>query len=126
MKTTSGAWTDGFGMHQSSNTFGFWVNSWTGTPFASITLPGASFSITCWTGTYDGANVRLYQNGTLVKTNPYTTAIANSAGALEIGRGGGAAYYWDGNINQVILYNRALTDSEVLQNFNATRGRYGI
>jgi hypothetical protein len=31
-----------------------------------------------------------------------------------------------GNIAQVSIYNRALTPQEILQNFNATRGRYGI
>ena len=33
---------------------------------------------------------------------------------------------FDGNISNISLYNRALTASEVLQNYNATRGRYGI
>jgi hypothetical protein len=31
-----------------------------------------------------------------------------------------------GNIANVQLYNRALTDNEILQNFNALRGRFGI
>lgn len=31
-----------------------------------------------------------------------------------------------GNVSQVQIYNRALTEQEILQNFNATRGRYGI
>ena len=31
-----------------------------------------------------------------------------------------------GRIAQNLVYNRALTPAEVLQNFNATRGRYGI
>ena len=35
-------------------------------------------------------------------------------------------YYYNGNISQVQFYNRALTAQEILQNFNALRGRYGI
>jgi len=31
-----------------------------------------------------------------------------------------------GNIAQVFIYNTALTDAQIEQNFNATRGRYGI
>ena len=31
-----------------------------------------------------------------------------------------------GNIAQVSIYNRALTASEISQNFNALRGRFGI
>ena len=34
--------------------------------------------------------------------------------------------YSSGKISNVSIYNRALTASEVLQNYNATRGRYGI
>ena len=32
----------------------------------------------------------------------------------------------NGNIASTQIYNRALSATEVLQNFNATRGRYGI
>ena len=33
---------------------------------------------------------------------------------------------YTGNISQVTIYNRALTQQEVLQNYNATKGRYGL
>jgi hypothetical protein len=33
---------------------------------------------------------------------------------------------FNGNISQVQIYNRALSQQEILQNFNATRFRYGI
>ena len=36
------------------------------------------------------------------------------------------AFKFNGNISNVSIYNRALTAAEVLQNYNATRGRYGI
>ena len=35
-------------------------------------------------------------------------------------------YYLKGKVSQVKLYNKALTASEVLQNYNATRGRFGL
>jgi hypothetical protein len=31
-----------------------------------------------------------------------------------------------GNFFQAMVYNRALSDQEVLDNFNAIRGRYGV
>lgn len=34
--------------------------------------------------------------------------------------------FLNGNIGQVLLYNRALSAAEILQNFNATRNRFGI
>ena len=38
----------------------------------------------------------------------------------------GSAQYFNGQIGQVQVYNRALSADEVLENFNAMRGRYGI
>ena len=35
-------------------------------------------------------------------------------------------FYWDGQIAVVRIYNAGLSDSQVEQNFNATRGRFGI
>jgi hypothetical protein len=35
-------------------------------------------------------------------------------------------HYFSGDISQVKIYNRSLTASEIKQNFEATRGRYGI
>ena len=34
--------------------------------------------------------------------------------------------YWDGDIDIVKIYNRALTATEILQNFNAHKSRYGL
>ena len=35
-------------------------------------------------------------------------------------------YWFQGNISQTQVYNRALTSDEVLQNYNATKSRFGI
>lgn len=37
-----------------------------------------------------------------------------------------SGYYFSGNIGSVYFYNRALIDSEVNQNYNALKGRYGL
>jgi hypothetical protein len=37
--------------------------------------------------------------------------------------------YWSpfkGNVSNAMFYNRALSQTEILQNFNATKGRYGL
>jgi hypothetical protein len=39
---------------------------------------------------------------------------------------GWATDYFSGEIPLAKVYNRILTASEILQNFNAVRGRYGI
>jgi hypothetical protein len=37
-----------------------------------------------------------------------------------------STFFFNGNIAQVSVYNRALTEAEISQNFNALRGRFGI
>ena len=34
--------------------------------------------------------------------------------------------YFGGRLNNIMLYNRVLSDTEILQNYNATKGRYGL
>ena len=76
-------------------------------------------------GTYDGTTLTLYRNGSSVGTPVTTTGnITNSSKTLTLGVRGGQ--YFDGRISNAKTYNRALTAAEVSQNFNATRGRYGI
>jgi hypothetical protein len=48
-----------------------------------------------------------------------TFAFGNYSGSNNVQR-------LTGNIAQVLIYNVALTDAQINQNFNATRGRYGI
>ena len=72
----------------------------------------------------DSGNVRLYKNGILVgsKIGLGTTALRNSADRLYIAKAGTA--YGNFQISQASIYNRALSASEILQNYNATKGRY--
>jgi hypothetical protein len=76
-------------------------------------------------GTYDGANIRLYLNGTLLATQAQTGTIVNTG----IGRLSGYdsnTEIWDGSISTFSIYNRALTATEVLRNYNATKTRFGL
>lgn len=57
-------------------------------------------------------------------TSRSNTALV-AAGAIRIGTGY-AGVVTDGYISAVSCYNRMLSDAEVLQNFNATRGRFGL
>jgi hypothetical protein len=45
---------------------------------------------------------------------------------VRIGTNQTNEYMFRGNISQVQLYNKALSQQEILQNFNATRFRYGV
>ena len=75
--------------------------------------------------TYDGTNIKLYRNAEEVSSNTNTLNITNTTKALEIGRRGTSSYF-NGKLNGQKIYNKALSASEIKQNFNALRGRFGI
>jgi hypothetical protein len=71
------------------------------------------------------ANHQLYVDGRLVSMTNNGSNHGGSAG-WNIGSNSASGEYWNGNIGQVLMYNRSLTQQEVQQNFNASRHRYGI
>ena len=83
---------------------------------------GASaLPVNTWTHlatTYDGANVRLYVNGTLVRTVAATGNMANSAAPLRIGGNSVWGEYFTGRIDEVRIFNRALAATEVTTMMN--------
>ncbi len=80
--------------------------------------------------TYTSGTRVLYVNGVAVNSDSQTGTIATNASGMSVGAYGGNsgsnAYWYNGNIGLVRVYNRALSANEVIQNFNATRGRYGV
>jgi len=75
--------------------------------------------------TRESGNQRLYINGVNVATGTQTGTLSTNSYGMNIGRHS-SGYYYNGILPSVKVYNRALTASEVQQNFNAHRGRYGI
>jgi hypothetical protein len=75
-------------------------------------------------GTYDGTTARIYLNGEAVASGS-RTAGSNSV-PFRVGASPRGVNYNNGDIAKAFIYSRALTASEVKQNFNATRGRFGI
>jgi chitodextrinase len=72
------------------------------------------------TGTYDGATARLYVDQNQIATETFK-APANASLPLYIGQYyGGSGYGWNGVIDEVRLYNRALTSTEVSAIYNYT------
>jgi hypothetical protein len=78
--------------------------------------------------TVDSSYTRLYINGVLVSETTGIVANTTCPARLTIGTRIGTPYdgYFKGDIYNVVSYNRALTESEVLQNFNAIKNRYGL
>jgi len=80
-----------------------------------------SIPVNTWTHVgfyYDKQNIKYYINGILSGTPfPYTDAIIQSSNTLNIGRRKSSAYL-TGEIAQINIYNRALTDVERTINYN--------
>ena len=95
-----------------------------GSPSYAFTSPSIKlnrwyhFAITC-----DGTNHNFYIDGQYDSTS--SLAITTLSSPLYVGYpvydGNG---YMNGNVSQVLLYNRELSASEINQNYNATKGRY--
>ena len=82
-------------------------------------------------GVRSGTTGYLYIDGILNKQNSVTGNVisADTDSQFFIGnisRPTSPGEGWNGNIAQASIYNRALTASEIQQNFNALRGRFGI
>jgi hypothetical protein len=79
-------------------------------------------------GQYNGTSWIIYVNGAQVASTTTTGILASTApcgiGAAYISTG--YARFFNGKISQVSVYNRALSATEISQNFNALRGRYRI
>jgi hypothetical protein len=79
-----------------------------------------------YASTYDGTRATLYENGIATTSIPLTINLNNTSNPMTIGRWDGGGYNLNGNISQAYVYNRALSATEIEQNFEATRDRYGI
>lgn len=66
-------------------------------------------------GTWDGQSLKLYVNGTLVRTEAMTGPIVTSGDPLRIGGTAvfGTNRFFDGAIDEVRVYNHALTAQDV-------------
>jgi hypothetical protein len=63
--------------------------------------------------TYDGSTQRLYVNGVQISSRAQTGPIAISSGPLRIGGNAVWGEYFQGRIDEVRIYNRALSQAEV-------------
>lgn len=64
-------------------------------------------------GTYDGALLRLYLNGSLVNTAVHLLDIRETATPLRLGANGGFGELLNGRLEDVRVYNRVLSDAEI-------------
>ena len=106
---------------------GFWNGSWQ----QGTTDPGDYFQPSNgwyqFVNTYDGSNIKFYANNTLqITKTPSNFTISSSGLGLNIMRRQDVANYWGGGVSIVRIYDRALSQAEITQNYNAIKSRFGL
>lgn len=134
--TPSGG-SQAYGISLINNSISFRLTTTTTTGLTDILT---TFEINVWNNivaTYDGSTMNLYLNGELKSSSPKTGPIMNSIAPFNIGCQSNAGYYpsnasvktgdfFKGYISNVNLYNRGLSDKEVLKNYNTLKSRFGL
>jgi len=98
------------------NTISCWMS-----PDAENKQPGtAPVAQSHWdhvTATFDGSFGRLYLNGTEAGNTTFTPGSLVTFNFVQIGGHASTSRYFNGLLDEVIIYDRALSDSEVLQQY---------
>ena len=76
--------------------------------------------------TFSGSSAKLYANSELKDTDTITSFEFSHDLVIGSARIYGTQFDWTGNIPSFRVYEKALTQVEILQNYNATKGRFGL
>ena len=107
----------GYHWNNASNTWGW--NS-------GVTVPNQEWCMIAITVTSSVATAYLFgSSGTNSATNTVSHG-STTLNAIKVGADVSTNRYFDGRISVAMVYNKALTASELTQNFNALKGRYGL
>jgi hypothetical protein len=110
------------------NYWSIYVQTSAGTQFIQPSVaelyPDVWYNITI---TLDSSSLNFYLNGSLSQSKSSTGTISyNGSANLQLGKWTGGSSYFEGSVANAKVYNRALSASEVLQNYNTSKSRFGI
>lgn len=74
----------------------------------------------------NSSGYKLYLNQNLEASDPDTSMFASGNAIIHFGAHTDGSNLLNGKIAQALVYNRALTQNEILQNYYAFKFRYGI
>lgn len=103
------------------------------TDISNATADATNLNLNTWYNVaavenHNNNSISIYLNGVLIQISTFTgTTYQAAADRVRVGCQKTAnSRYFNGNISNISVYNRALTPLEVRQNFEALRGRYSI
>jgi hypothetical protein len=121
-ETTTASGRQGTGLWFSRAGVGF--ERWTNGVKKGVTYT-PRITNTLWSsvvGTYDGATMRLYIDGHLIGSRPATAPLAQPTGPFVLGAGaGGSSGFFAGDLDELALYDHAVTRSHVAAHVTAAR-----
>lgn len=90
----------------------------------------AALSLGTWflaTANFDGTTRRIYANETQVASDTPGSGHNVTSSRIQVARTDvGLDDYWGADLATGYIYNRALSASEITQNFNANKARFGL
>jgi hypothetical protein len=109
-----------------------WVNNviyWDSPDRITYSLAsGQSLGWHYWSFTKDPSTgiTAIYQDGVLLVSSSGYNASIDPTTAVKIGSYAINTTFWPGRIGVFQIYNRALSQAEITQNYNATKARFGL
>ena len=107
-----------FGTRHNNFWMGFYGTDWGG----GVVVPNQWYLVT-WVWNNTAPYYSIYVNGTLITSGGSNTPFLGTTNLLI---GSSAVGTHKSDVNMVAVYNRALSQAEVTQNYNAFRGPFGI
>ena len=134
-KTNAGSWQPGYGIVRNSGDathLTFFVNSYY-TTTVRAPVPFDKWSHVA--GTFDGVNLKFYLNGKLAESKNLKTAglipadakepVTHTTTPLVFGGDQGQSYGWQGMMDEVVFYSRALDADDVYRLYDVVPRQLG-
>ncbi len=133
-------WADALRIYYqaSTTTLGYKLTGTTRCSNTSVTLSTTEFTNICFVQNPSESSIpdrtKFYINGQVLANNSSGYALTSVdaptfpliIGGWRQGNSGSPSSTWKGNINITQMYNRALSATEVLHNYNALKSRFGL
>jgi len=123
MKTDTSYWNNGYGLYgHNDNKIYFFYKNYSNAASKAFTADHLWHHVV---GVYNGTSNRMWVDGVEgTAFNAASIASSPSPVPLEIGRSGANTANFNGSIDEVALWNRSLSDVEVLNIYNRQKGNF--
>lgn len=113
LETTATVWKLGYGNSGTATTITYSTNTW-----QNVVYIGEYASSTSMT-------LKLYING-VMKHSAVVTSLNTADSTLKLGTDPSSTLKFNGYISSATCYKKALSDKEILSNYNSKKSRYGL